>query len=350
MKLLAVVLGAVAVVASKINWSDEFVDNFAKFDQIDHKSIFQQWAQDFDRSYSSTEEEAHRFMVWLDNYYNILKHNQDSTRGNYTLRLNQFGDMTGDEFRTYVHGQTGSCLKKKSGSSIVNAVSSNSVGDNPTSINWATKGVVTPVKNQGSCGSCWAFSATGSTECRYAIAKGVLNSLSEQQLVDCSDSEGNEGCNGGLMDDAFKYIKSNGGLCSETEYPYKGVDGTCKSSSCGTKYDSITSYTDVTVDNSDDLETASVSGCVSVAVQANQFAFQYYSSGILSGTCGTSLDHGVLVVGYDNTQDNAHYWLVKNSWGTSWGQAGYVWICKDCDKNGNKGECGINMQPSYPTI
>jgi len=217
----------------------------------------------------------------------------------------------------------------------------------PASVNWTAQGVVTPVKNQGDCGSCWAFSTTGSIECNYAIATGQLNSLSEQQLVDCSYSEGNEGCDGGLMDYAFQYVMTEGGLCTEAEYPYLGVDGTCQAASCGTLYDPITTYTNVVSDNENDLEIAAAAGCVSVAIEADQYAFQYYSSGVLTGLCGTALDHGVLVVGYGVTgaQD---YWLVKNSWGTSWGEEGYVQICRACNANGVEGECGINMEPSYP--
>jgi len=350
MKFLPVVLGAIVAAATKTKWSDEFIQDIAKFNELNHKDIFQQWALNFGKVYTGTEEESHRYMVWLDNYFNILKHNHNPTRENFTLKLNQFGDMTGDEFRVYVHGHSGSCVKKGNKAKI-SALSSKSnkvkVSDNPTTVDWREKNVVTPVKDQGSCGSCWAFSATGSTECEYAIKNSVLNSLSEQELVDCSDSYGNDGCNGGLMDDAFKYIEAKDGLCSETEYPYKGVDGVCESSKCTTRYNPISDYTDVTKDDADALETATVSGCVSVAIEADQFAFQYYSSGVLTGTCGTSLDHGVLVVGYDDTA-STHYWIVKNSWGTSWGVDGYVYICKDCDKNGNKGECGINMEPSYP--
>jgi C1A family cysteine protease len=219
----------------------------------------------------------------------------------------------------------------------------------PASVDWVSQGVVTPVKNQGDCGSCWAFSATGSTECNYAIATGKLNSLSEQQLVDCSYAEGNDGCDGGLMDYAFEYIEKEGGLCTETEYPYTGVDGTCKATSCGTFYDPIKTYSNVEADDETALETQTVSGCVSVAIEADQYAFQYYSSGVLTGTCGTDLDHGVLVVGY-GTDGDQDYWLVKNSWGTTWGEEGYVLICRACDKNGDEGECGINMEPSYPII
>jgi len=149
------------------------------------------------------------------------------------------------------------------------------------------------------------------------------------------------------MDAAFKYIHSEGGLCTESAYPYKGVDGTCEATSCGTKHDDIASYSDVTVDDEAALETATVSGCVSIGIEADQSAFQFYSSGVLTGTCGTSVDHGVLVVGYGTT-GSQEYWKVKNSWGTSWGEEGYVLICKDCNKNGSKGECGIYTGPSYP--
>ncbi|ETO19354.1 hypothetical protein RFI_17876 [Reticulomyxa filosa] len=203
--------------------------------------------------------------------------------------------------------------------------------------------------NQGDCGSCWAFSTTGSLECDYAIKTGSLVSLSEQQLVDCSSSYGNNGCNGGWYYYGWEYAKSDKGLCTEASYPYTGVGGTCKSSSCGTKYDSPAGYTKVTADDPTALETAAAAGCVSVAIEADQFAFQYYSSGVLTGTCGTTIDHAVLVVGY-GTESGQDYWKVKNSWGTSWGEQGYVLICRNCNANGAEGECGINMYPAYPTF
>ena len=149
------------------------------------------------------------------------------------------------------------------------------------------------------------------------------------------------------MDYAFKYVEHSGGLCSEKEYPYTARNGACKSSTCGTKYDPITGYTDVTPDSMTSLVNAVAEGPVSVSIEADQTAFQHYSGGILTGTCGTRLDHGVLVVGY-GTQSGQEYWIVKNSWGESWGMNGYILICKDCGKNGNKGECGILMGPSFP--
>jgi len=304
------------------------------------------------KKYETVEEEYHRFAIFIENLQKIAMWNTNSDNL-ASLRPNQFTDLTTDEFLRYVHGSNGKCFSGGRPKYTIGGKSSKSstikqVGTDPASIDWTTQGVVTPVKNQGQCGSCWAFSATGSIECRYAIAHGVLNSLSEQQLVDCSTAEGNLGCDGGEMDAAFQYVKKEGGLCSETEYPYKGVDGKCQATTCGTLYNPITGYTDVTKRDEQSLEDAAATGCVSVAIEADQFAFQYYSSGILTGTCGTNLDHGVLVVGY-GTQGTQEYWKVKNSWGTSWGEDGYVLICKDCNKNGDQGECGINDDPSYPT-
>eukprot|EP00483_Globobulimina_turgida_P001243 UN01245 len=151
------------------------------------------------------------------------------------------------------------------------------------------------------------------------------------------------------MDNAFKYIEASDGLCSEAEYRYTARDGACKSSSCGTKYDPISSYKDVTSDSESSLEAAVADGPVSIAIEADQTAFQHYSGGVLTGTCGTRLDHGVLAVGYGSS-GGTEYWKVKNSWGASWGMQGYILICRNCGKNGKKGECGILMEPSYPVV
>merc|ERR1712160_14474 len=175
----------------------------------------------------------------------------------------------------------------------------------PESIDWTTKGAVTPVKNQGQCGSCWAFSTTGSAEGALAIAAGLgansLVSLSEQELVDCAGSFGNQGCNGGLMDDGFKFLEADGDS-TESDYAYTGVSGTCSSSkesaAAGLKKGKITSYSDVTPKSCTQMMAAVAKGPVSVAIEADQTGFQHYSTGVFSGTCGTSLDHGVLVVGY----------------------------------------------------
>lgn len=352
----AAVLAFIAVVgsvySSTIAWNTEF--DLVDLARMDVKDTWSEWKNAFGKSYDNVEEEFKRFGVFIESMQKVAKLNSDGFE-TARFRLNQFSDLTPEEFKAFVHGENGACYSgsSKERTPILNKLQSKLVGDNveanPTSVDWTTKGVVTPVKNQGNCGSCWSFSATGATECRYAIATGKLTSLSEQQLVDCTRGlpYGNLGCSGGQMDAAFKYIEANKGLCTEAAYPYTAKNGDCKSSSCGTFYDPIKSYTDVTPRNEGALETAAAAGCVSVAIEADQTAFQYYSSGVLTGNCGTNLDHGVLVVGY-GTQSGQEYWKVKNSWGTTWGEQGYVLICKNCNKNGNQGECGINDDPSFP--
>ena len=155
------------------------------------------------------------------------------------------------------------------------------------------------------------------------------------------------GCNGGLMDDAFEYVANTSGLCTEEEYAYTAKDGTCKASTCGTKIDPITSYTDVDPKNASTLEAAVAQHPVSIAIEADQISFQFYHSGVFDGKCGDNLDHGVLLVGY-GTDQGMDYWKIKNSWSTSWGEDGYIRICRNCNKNDGAGECGILLSPSYP--
>merc|ERR1711964_898699 len=216
------------------------------------------------------------------------------------------------------------------------------------SVDWVAKGAVTPVKNQGQCGSCWAFSTTGSAEGAYQIATGKLLSFSEQELVDCAGSYGNQGCNGGLMDDGFKYLKAKGDE-KEASYAYTAKTGTCnsakQSAADGVAAGAVTGLNDVTPQSCADLMAAVQKGPVSVAIEADQSGFQHYSSGVFSGTCGTQLDHGVLVVGY-GTDSGKDYWKVKNSWGATWGQKGYILMAKGT--KGKEGQCGIAHQPSYP--
>jgi KDEL-tailed cysteine endopeptidase len=331
------------------SWKKEFT--LVDYENLDLKKTFDDWKNDFEKKYVSIEEEYQRFDIFIQNVQQISAWNTNSNGAK--LRPNQFTDLTNEEFVKYVHGKNGKCFTGNRPKHTIGRktpkVEALRVKEDPASVDWEAAGMVTPVKNQGQCGACWAFSATGAIECQYAIAhNGELNSLSEQQLIDCSVSEGNLGCDGGEMDAAFEYVKKSHGLCSEKEYPYKAQDGRCEASTCGTIYDPIINYTDVIKKNEQDLENAVAMGCVSVAIEANQLAFQYYSSGILNGTCGTSLDHGVLVVGY-GTENGQEYWKVKNSWGTTWGEQGYVLICKNCPDNGNNGECGIYDDPSYPS-
>jgi C1A family cysteine protease len=331
-----------------MDWSTEFTKE--DLNNLDTHAVFEAWHNKFERNYPTQSEEALRYSIWLNNLWRIGDYN--SRNLTFKLKMNQFGDLTEEEFRLKVHGHTGSCLPSKDKLKPYRNLDKSQVEDLevPATVNWATAGKVTPVKNQGDCGSCWAFSTTGSLECEYAIRTNQLNSLSEQQLVDCSGKYGNDGCNGGWYYYGWEYATANGGLCLESAYPYTGVQGGCNTAVCKNQYyNKPTSYVKVTADNNNALFTAAAAGCVSVAIEANQFAFQYYSSGVLTGTCGTTIDHAVLVVGY-GTQSNLGYWYVKNSWGTSWGENGYVLICNNCNANGAEGECGINMYPAYPTF
>ena len=261
--------------------------------------------------------------------------------------MNQFGDMTPEEFNK----RKG--LKVNMGLLSASKVEPREydISSAPKELDWRTKGAVTAVKDQGDCGSCWSFSATGALEGANFLSSGKLVSLSEQELVSCSNKEGNMGCNGGLMDNAFKWIeKDNKGLASEDDYPYVSGSGdvpSCEKEKHKNVMD-VQKFTDVQENNPKALLAAVTKQPVSIAIEADMSAFQFYSSGVIkNGSCGTSLDHGVLLVGY-GTENGTDYWLVKNSWATSWGDKGYVKIERDMKTKG-PGTCGIQMKASYPT-
>ena len=233
---------------------------------------------------------------------------------------------------------------------------SKKINDLDSEVNWVKKGGVSAVKNQGQCGSCWSFSTTGALEGAYYVKYGILPSFSEQQLVDCDNFKNggkDHGCNGGLMDNAFAWIEHNKGLCSESDYPY--VSGTtkqagiCESTCSVIENSEIQSFVDVDPNSDNAFKSALMLQPVSIAIEADQQSFQLYKSGVFTDNCGTNLDHGVLAVGY-GIDDNLEYYLVKNSWGTTWGDNGYIKLAQGNEYNNGKGQCGILMQPSYPEL
>jgi len=303
---------------------------------------FSEWAKAHGKTYPSKEELVLRRSIYAANVAKISAHN--AAGAGWTMAVNKFSDLTAAEFKA---AYTGGYLAREKRSKNVNLTLLHASAL-PASVDWTTKGAVTPVKDQGQCGSCWAFSTTGSTESAYFIATGKLVSLSEQELVDCAGAEGNQGCNGGLMDYGFQYIIDNKGICTEASYPYDAKDGTCKSKTCTKSGVTVSGFTDVPTNSETALMTAIVKQPVSIAVEADQASFQSYNSGVMVGACGTNLDHGVLAAGY-GTMGGVDHYQVKNSWGADWGSKGYIYLGRGAKFNGNKGQCGIQVDPSYPT-
>jgi len=297
-----------------------------------------------------------REKAFNDTLENIKSHNSKNL--SWRMGVNRFSDLTRDEFSELMrfpscrkHMNTTQRLREKRQRGKLLKQMRNP--KNAAVVDWRStnnplgKVAVTGVKNQGGCGSCWSFSTTGAVEGAWVVAGNSLTSLSEQELVSCDKQD--SACNGGLMDYAFEYVKANG-LTTEANYPYVSGNGNvppCDASKVAQKAATITSFVDVQKESEDALENALNIGPVAIAIEADQSSFQQYSSGVLTDYCGSSLDHGVLAVGYGHdTASNLDYWIVKNSWGPSWGLDGYVYLERHISSSA--GQCGILMQPSYP--
>jgi C1A family cysteine protease len=282
---------------------------------------FEEFKATHKKTYSNEAEEAYRKSVFLMNLAKIAAHNADKTQ-THTLGVTQFSDLTQEEF-VKIH-LTAKVNEKFTNVEHGRTYAPRTGGD----IDWTTQGKVTDVKNQGQCGSCWAFSATAALESGLLIA-GQNKLLSEQQLVDCSRAYGNQGCSGGWMDSAFQYIIDHG-ITTQDEYPYVARNQVCAKDGGDVK---ISGFVDV--QGCDNLENALSARPISVAVDAS--VWSQYRGGVLSN-CGTAINHGVLLVG-----SNADFWKIKNSWGTTWGEKGFIRLSK-----GNT--CAVCSYPSYPTI
>ncbi|KAE9543107.1 hypothetical protein AGLY_003018 [Aphis glycines] len=305
----------------------------------------------FKKIYEDVKEEAFRKKVYLDNKLKIARHNKlyETGEETYALEMNHFGDLMQHEYTKMMNGFKPSLAggdKNFTDDDAVTFLKSENVVV-PKAIDWRKKGYVTPVKNQGQCGSCWSFSATGSLEGQHFRKTGVLVSLSEQNLIDCSRKYGNNGCEGGLMDLAFKYIKSNKGLDTEKSYPYEAEDDKCRynpeNSGATDK-----GFVDIPEGDEDALMHALATvGPVSIAIDASSEKFQFYKKGVFyNPRCSsTELDHGVLAVGYGTDHKGGDYWIVKNSWGKTWGDQGYIMMARN-----KKNNCGVASSASYPLV
>jgi C1A family cysteine protease len=302
---------------------------------LPHKVMhaFNVYQEKFDKTYDTPVEHAYRLAI----FYNSLKRIEAKNKLglSHTSGINHFSDLTKKEFKAKYLGYKPNPKEVKTyNNELLNAIPSNDV-------DWRNStGVVTPVKDQGQCGSCWAFSATGAMEGVAALSyQKPSQSFSEQQLVDCSSKYGNEGCDGGLMNQAFQFVIDNG-IETEAQYPYKARDQTCKSKVGDFK---IAHFVNVPEKSSGALAGACDKQPVAVAIEADEI--MDYESGIFADkNCGDQLDHGVLLVGY-----TADYWLVKNSWGNSWGEKGYIRMSRTAIPDKNGGICGILTAASYPT-
>jgi KDEL-tailed cysteine endopeptidase len=328
-------------------FSSFFISSLFSFhnQQLLNENYYQVKFLDFVKTYNKqyTENEIDlRYNTFKENLMKIHEHNSN-TDHSWKMNINQFADMNNDEFKQFKNGLNFHQNQRRQ-RQLRFDINYIDVQNLPKSVDWTQNGAVTDVKDQGQCGSCWSFSTTGAVEGAYFLSSGNLVSLSEQQLVDCSSDEGNQGCNGGLMDDAFTFIEKNG-ICKENDYKYTATDGKCK-----TKCKSITkisSFVDVEPNNELALLQAVAKQPVSVAIEADESVFQFYSSGVLNSPCGTLLDHGVLLVGYGDL-NGVPYWKVKNSWGKSWGDNGYVLLARNVSQP--EGQCGILKMSSYPLI
>lgn len=304
----------------------------------------EKWMARHGRVYKDEIEKEHRFKTFKENVEFIESFNQNGTKG-YKLAINKYADLTTEEFTASFMGLDTSLIsQQESTDTTTSSFKYDSVTEVPPSMDWRNSGTVTGIKDQGRCGCCWAFSAVAAIEGAYQITNNQLIPLSEQQLLDCSTT--NNGCGGGLMTRAYDYLLQNngGGITTETNYPYQESQGFC---STGQSAVTISGY-EVVPPSESSLLQAVANQPISVGIAASQ-EFRLYGGGIYYGSCYPKMNHAITVIGYGTSEeDGTKYWLVKNSWGTTWGEEGYMRIARDVGVDG--GLCGIATIASFPTV
>ncbi|KAJ0183053.1 hypothetical protein K1T71_001029 [Dendrolimus kikuchii] len=336
MKTLALLLGVVAV-ANAVSYYDLVKEEWIGF------------KMEYGKQYDSAIEDKFRMKIFVKNKHTIAKHNQRYLKGltTYSLKMNKYGDMLHDEFTYLMSGFNKSAKYEGYDSEGVTFVSPAHVTFSD-SVDWRKDGGVTPVKDQGiACKSCWAFSSTGALEGQHFRKSGKLMSLSEQNLIDCSVEYENNGCRSGYMIYAFNYIKANGGINTEETYPYEGHDATCRYNASNSVND-VKGFVRIPEEDEQKLmQAVATVGPVSVAIDSTPESFKFYSTGVYyEHYCAPEfVDHAMLVVGYGTDEKGGDYWLVKNSWGATWGDHGYIKMARNRDNN-----CGIASFASYPLV
>ncbi|KAK1127718.1 hypothetical protein K0M31_003211 [Melipona bicolor] len=317
------------------------------------ESVNQEWETfklEHNKTYKNDIEDRFRMKIFMDNKHKIDKHNEnyEMKKVSYKLKMNKYGDMLHHELV-----KTFTCLNKSTNTQLRFGIPSpcslyfDLTNVSVPNIDWRRYGAVTPVKDQLYCGSCWAFSATGALEAQHFRQTGVLVSLSEQNLIDCTGEYGNYGCHGGWMNGAFQYIRDNKGLDTEVSYPYEARNDECRYNPA---YNGASDNGFICIPEGDEQKlkaAVAVVGPVSIAVDAFHRSFFFYSKGIYyEPKCSSQyLNHAALVVGYGTDENGQDYWLVKNSWGVSWGMSGYIKMARNKQNN-----CGIATVASYPLV